>query len=62
MEAWRGHLQKRYSPEEAVHYLEAWSREDTYFRLSDELEWLRKVGFQPDVIWRKDLWAVLLCV
>ena len=62
MEAWRSHLEKHYTPEEAVQYLEAWSEEDTYYPISDELDWLRQAGFQADVIWRKDLWAVLLCV
>jgi SAM-dependent methyltransferase len=62
MQAWRSHLERYYSPKESVHYLEAWSEEDTYFPLSHDLEWLREAGFQPDVIWRKDLWAVLLCV
>jgi tRNA (cmo5U34)-methyltransferase len=61
MAAWRAHLERHYPPAEATGYLEAWSGEDTYFRLVDELVWLRRAGFRPDVVWRRDLFAVLLC-
>jgi tRNA (cmo5U34)-methyltransferase len=61
MTAWRAHLERHYPPAEATRYLEAWSGEDTYFRLVDELAWLRRAGFRPDVVWRRDLFAVVLC-
>jgi len=62
MTAWRRHLEQHYTPEEASRYLEAWSEEDTHFVLADELEWLQQAGFRPEVAWRKDLFAVLLCI
>ena len=62
MESWRAHLEGFYSREEAIGFLEAWSGEDTYFPLVDELQWLGEAGFYPEVVWRKDNFAVLLCV
>ena len=59
--AWRRHLERSYTPEEARGHLEAWAGEDTYFPLADELAWLREAGFRPDVLWRRGLNAVVLC-
>lgn len=61
MERWRAHLEQHYSPDEARGYLAAWSHEDTYFPLGDELEWLRSAGFTAEVTWRADMFAVLTC-
>ncbi len=61
MEAWRAHLQMSYTREEALGYLDAWSGEDTYFPLAHELGWMKEAGFQAEVVWRRGLWAVLLC-
>lgn len=58
---WRRFLESSYSPQEADALLAAWSEEDTYFKLSDELAWLTHAGFAPEVIWRKDMFAVILC-
>jgi len=57
--AWLQHLQQRYSPSESEGYLQSWSGEDVYFPLEDELGWLRAAGFRPEVIWRKDGFAVI---
>ncbi|MFH1764318.1 MAG: class I SAM-dependent methyltransferase [Gemmatimonadota bacterium] len=59
--AWRRHLEQHYSPDEASRYLAAWAEEDTHFPLAEELEWLRKAGFRPEVVWRRDLFGVLVC-
>lgn len=59
--AWRSHLERFYTPEETTAYFEAWSGEDTYFPLEDELRWLRSAGFQPEVTWRRNLFAVVAC-
>lgn len=59
--AWRRHLERHYTPDEAGGYFEAWSREDTYFTLAEEMDWLGEAGFRPEVVWRQDLFAVLLC-
>lgn len=61
MRRWRTHLEQFYSPPESERYLSAWAEEDTYFRLAEELEWLGDTGFSPEVLWRRDLFAVLLC-
>ena len=61
MEAWRLHLEKSYSRHEAEAYLDAWAEEDRYFPLVEEMSWLREAGFRPEVIWRRSLFAVLLC-
>ncbi len=58
--AWRNHLERFYTPDETTGYFEAWSGEDTHFPLEDELEWLREVGFETAVTWRKDPFAVVL--
>lgn len=59
MESWQEFLEQAYSADESREYLKAWALEDTYFPLSDELEWLTAAGFEPDVVWRRDLFAVI---
>ena len=59
MTSWQRFLEKTYSAAEARAFLEAWAEEDTYFALAQELEWLAEAGFQPDVVWRRDLFAVV---
>jgi tRNA (cmo5U34)-methyltransferase len=59
--AWGSHLERFYSPEETRAYFAAWAEEDTHFSLPAELDWLEGAGFRPTVVWRKDLFAVLLC-
>jgi tRNA (cmo5U34)-methyltransferase len=61
MEEWRRHLERSYPPEESVAFLDAWAGEDTYFPLGDEVAWLGQAGFKPEVVWRRDLFGVLLC-
>jgi tRNA (cmo5U34)-methyltransferase len=58
-EAWLRHLEISYSRGEADGYLEAWAAEDVYFPLADELTWLADAGFQPEVLWRADGFAVI---
>jgi len=57
--AWLQHLQRTYSPSESEAFLQAWSGEDVYFPLEDEMSWLRGAGFRAEVIWRKDGFAVM---
>jgi spermidine synthase len=59
MASWRAFLERTYSAGEARDYLDAWAGEDTYFRLADELDWMRAAGLEPDVIWRRELFAVI---
>lgn len=59
MDAWRGFLEATYSAAEARAFLDAWAEEDTYFPLAHELDWLADAGFATDVVWRRDLFAVV---
>lgn len=58
-EAWLTHLERAYSRTEAEAHLSSWAEEDVYFPLGSEIAWLREAGFQPEVLWRKDGFAVL---
>ncbi len=56
---WRAHLRDRYSAAQARAFLNAWKREDTYMPLETELTMMQKAGLQPEVIWRRDAFAVV---
>lgn len=58
-EAWLAHLERAFTRAEAEAHLEAWAREDTYFPLDDEIEWLRDAGLAPQVHWHVDGFAVV---
>jgi spermidine synthase len=57
--AWRDHLRQFYSDEETVAYFAAWAHEDVYFPLPRELEMLTAADLSPDVVWRRDAFAVV---
>jgi ubiquinone/menaquinone biosynthesis C-methylase UbiE len=57
--AWRDHLKQSYADDEADGYLAAWAKEDVYFSLPHELEMLTAAGLSPDVVWRRNLFAVI---
>jgi hypothetical protein len=57
--AWKSHLRRSYSEEEARALLASWAREDTYVPLETELALLRQSGFTTEVLWRKEVFAVL---
>ena len=57
--AWKSHLARQYGSKQADDYLEAWSHEDVYVPLNDELQLMGKAGFSVEVLWRKDAFAVL---
>jgi tRNA (cmo5U34)-methyltransferase len=58
--AWHGHLARHYGRTRASAFLRAWADEDVYFRLDDELRWLRACGFTVDVPWRQGSFAVVV--
>lgn len=60
MERWTAHLRQRYDAPEAEGYLAAWAEEDTYFPLAEELAWMGAARLDVDVVWRRDLFAVVL--
>jgi len=60
--AWLEHLQKTYTRKKAEAFLRAWAREDVYFTLDRETELLREAGFEVDVVWRRDSFAVIVAL
>ncbi len=56
---WINQLCRTYSRAQAIAYLRAWRREDCYMQLEIELQMLRSCGFQPEVAWRRGMFAVL---
>ncbi|MDE3154476.1 MAG: class I SAM-dependent methyltransferase [Acidobacteriota bacterium] len=56
---WRAHLQAHYSAAQARAFLDAWKGEDTYMPLETELEMMRKAGLTPEIVWRRDAFAVV---
>jgi tRNA (cmo5U34)-methyltransferase len=59
-EAWLHHLQRVYTRKKAEHFLRTWAKEDVYFTLDREIELLKDAGFDVEVTWREDSFAVLV--
>lgn len=57
--AWVAHLARSYSAKQAARFLRAWAKEDVYVPLMVEVELMGKAGLRPDVIWRRDGFAVV---
>ena len=53
------HLARSYSAKQAARFLRAWAKEDVYVPLMVEVELMGKAGLRPDVIWRRDGFAVV---
>jgi SAM-dependent methyltransferase len=60
--SWQRFLEQHYAAEESRAFLDAWADEDTYFPLMEELGWLEDAGFEPDVVWRRDLFCVIVAI
>jgi tRNA (cmo5U34)-methyltransferase len=58
-DAWRAHLRRAYSPREARRLLRAWSHEDVYVPLDEEIGLLRECRFRVEVVWRRGAFAVV---
>lgn len=58
-DAWRAHLRQFYSAAETAAFFRAWSREDVYFSLNEELAMLRAARLAPEVFWRVGGFAVV---
>jgi tRNA (cmo5U34)-methyltransferase len=58
-DAWLEHLRAAYTPQAARGLLRAWSHEDVYVPLDDELALLRDAGFRPEILWRRGAFAVI---
>ena len=59
-QAWINHLKRNYSPKKSENFLRTWAKEDVYFTLDREVELLREAGFDVEVTWRKDSFAVVV--
>jgi ubiquinone/menaquinone biosynthesis C-methylase UbiE len=57
--AWLRHLQRSYTRAKAAGYLRAWSKDDVYVPLDTELDLMKRANLRPEVIWRKDAFAVI---
>lgn len=58
-DAWRAHLRQFYTAAETRSYFRAWSKEDTYFTLGQELTMVRRAGLLPEIVWRTGAFAVV---
>ena len=58
--AWTEHLRKSYSKTQAAKLLAAWAHEDSYMPLDSEIRLMEKAGFEVEVLWRKESFAVLM--
>ena len=59
MEAWRGHMRRRYTAREVRAFFASWAQEDRYLPLDLEIELLKRAGFRVDVPWRRAPFAVV---
>jgi ubiquinone/menaquinone biosynthesis C-methylase UbiE len=57
--AWHRHLTRTYGRTGAERHLRAWAKEDFYLSLEAERELLSRAGFQVDVVWRHNSFAVI---
>jgi tRNA (cmo5U34)-methyltransferase len=56
---WLGHLRLAYTAPQAKGFLRAWSHEDVYLPLDDEIALMRSVGFRAELLWRRGAFAVI---
>jgi SAM-dependent methyltransferase len=57
---WQAHLAAHYGKRKAGDYLRAWAKEDFYTTLDTEMRLMQSAGFAPDVVWRRDAFAVIV--
>jgi trans-aconitate methyltransferase len=57
---WRDHLRQTYDARTTTALFRAWARDDHYTPLETEAEIMELAGFQPEVLWRKGAFAVVL--
>jgi len=59
-EAWHRHLRSTYDGRTTAALFRAWARDDHYVPLETEMAIMTDAGFQVEVLWRQDAFAVLL--
>jgi len=58
---WADHLVSHGIAEaDAWRHFDAWSQEDTYFPLADELRALDRAGLQAECVWREGISTVIV--
>lgn len=57
---WHQHLATTHGAAKAEGFLRAWAKEDFYFTLDAEIDLLEAAGFDVDVAWRRDSFAVVV--
>ena len=62
MNAWRAHVGRSYSAARTRALFQSWGREDVYVPLDAEQQLLRRAGFDVDVRWRRDAFAVIVAI
>lgn len=60
MNRWKDHLLLSYTQQQAEQYLAAWSQEDVYIPLAEEIALMQQSELSVEVVWRKDAFAVLI--
>ena len=58
--SWLAHLAASYGRTQGERFLTAWAREDFYTPLRVEEKLLQSAGFATEVVWRKELFAVIV--
>ena len=58
-QAWLAHLQRTYTRAKSENFLKTWAKEDVYFTLDREIELLNDAGFEVEITWRRDNFAVV---
>ena len=61
-DAWRAHLERAYSRQQAAAYFTAWARDDMHFTLDEETRMLRAAGFSVEITWRVGGFAVVVAL
>jgi ubiquinone/menaquinone biosynthesis C-methylase UbiE len=59
LKEWQRHLRQTYTAAETRTYFRAWSGEDKYFTLTEELTMLRRASLTPEVVWRSGIDVVI---
>ena len=58
--AWLAHLRTSYGAKQGAAFLQAWAKEDFYTTIALEERLLRSAGFQTEIVWRRNPFAVIV--
>ena len=60
--AWRAHLRQTHDARSTTSLFRAWAREDHYLPLETEMQLMSDAGFRPEILWRRGMFGVILCI